>query len=135
MSEGLFCWPRLQPGSYPCTCGNAGTVVVDSDAVAYCNRRATPSDALEPLFGFPYKLPHQLRVQRTSEPTEGGGTDDRPRGRKSPPEGPEGRAPVLSRRLEVTIPWLLCLQRVFTNRVFTRGREGVRPRKPAWLHA
>jgi len=80
-------WPGLIPGSYEC--GNChGTVIVDQDAVAVCNKCQTPSEALLWALGF-RKLPSPLRVGKTADMTGAtGGSDDRQRGGPIPPPEP-----------------------------------------------
>ena len=80
-------WPGLIPGVYPCK-NCTGTVVVDGDAIAICDKCSTPSDALLTALGF-RKLPNPLGVGRTADMTgASGGSDDRKRGGPIPPPEP-----------------------------------------------
>jgi hypothetical protein len=95
--SGLYLYPGLLPGSYPCQCGNNGVVLVDGDAEAVCSKCSTGSEALIRMLGY-VKLPNPLRSVRTADQQGAvGGIDRRPRGgpvlvsEPPRPDGPGGR--------------------------------------------
>lgn len=94
MSYALGRWPGLVPGSYTCGCGNSGTVLVDDEAVAVCNKCAVPSDSILTSCGF-RKMPHPLSVTFVPAPVGSpGGVDDRPRGKGKPQSKSDYEGPL-----------------------------------------
>jgi hypothetical protein len=86
--NGLYRYPGLLAGSYPCQCANNGVVLVDGDAEAVCSRCSTGSEALIRLIGY-IKLPNPLGVTREADQQGAvGGRDNRKRGGEIPPPPP-----------------------------------------------